>query len=136
KGLGVDRWISGRNGPLGICVQRFHQLSRRLHLSRSACVFLLVFRRPGLLYFPYPHGWITPQGPLLRPLPERKPTRRHIWGSAMFGIGFSELLVVMVIALFLFGNRLPEVARSLGKSLTEFRKEARHLDEEVRGPVR
>ena len=54
----------------------------------------------------------------------------------MFGIGFGELLVVMVIALFLFGNRLPEVARSLGKSLTEFRKEARHLDEELRGPVR
>ena len=53
----------------------------------------------------------------------------------MFGIGFSELLVVMVIALFLFGNRLPQVARSLGKSLTEFRKEVRHLDEEVRGPV-
>ena len=54
----------------------------------------------------------------------------------MFGIGFGELLVVMVIALLLFGNRLPEMARSLGKSLTEFRKEARYLDEEVRGPVR
>ena len=54
----------------------------------------------------------------------------------MFGIGFGELLVVMVIALFLFGNRLPEVARSLGTSLTEFRKEVRSLDEEVRGPVR
>src|SRR5262249_7785216 len=67
------------------------------------------------------------------------PERSHLedtWGSAMFGIGFGELLIVMVIALFLFGNRLPEVARSLGKSLTEFRKEVRHLDEEVRVPVR
>ena len=54
----------------------------------------------------------------------------------MFGIGFGELLVVLVLALFLFGNRLPEVARSLGKSLTEFREEARYLDEAMRGPVR
>src|SRR5262249_20327167 len=52
--------------------------------ERSLCVFLLVFRRPGLLYFPYPHGWITPQGPLLRPLPERNPPDDilgvcHVW---------------------------------------------------------
>jgi sec-independent protein translocase protein TatA len=41
----------------------------------------------------------------------------------MFGLGMAEILVICVIGLLLFGNRLPGVARSLGKSLMEFRKE-------------
>jgi sec-independent protein translocase protein TatA len=54
----------------------------------------------------------------------------------MFGIGFGELLLVMVIGLFLFGNRLPEMARAFGKTITAFRKEVRGLEEEVRPPLR
>jgi sec-independent protein translocase protein TatA len=41
----------------------------------------------------------------------------------MFGLGMAEILVICIIGLLLFGNRLPGVARSLGKSLMEFRKE-------------
>jgi sec-independent protein translocase protein TatA len=41
----------------------------------------------------------------------------------MFGLGMAEIVVVCIIGLLLFGNRLPGVARSLGKSLMEFRKE-------------
>jgi sec-independent protein translocase protein TatA len=41
----------------------------------------------------------------------------------MFGLGMAEVIVICVIGLLLFGNRLPGVARSLGKSLMEFRKE-------------
>ena len=38
-------------------------------------------------------------------------------------IGFSELLVILVIVLLLFGaKRLPDLARSLGKSVSEFKK--------------
>ncbi len=40
----------------------------------------------------------------------------------MFGLGPLEMLIVGVIAVLLFGNRLPEVGRSLGKGLIEFKK--------------
>jgi sec-independent protein translocase protein TatA len=40
----------------------------------------------------------------------------------MFGIGHLELLVVAFVGLILFGNRLPQVMRSLGQSVTEFKQ--------------
>ncbi len=41
----------------------------------------------------------------------------------MFGIGTSEILVILLIALLVIGpSKLPEIARALGKGLAEFRK--------------
>ena len=41
----------------------------------------------------------------------------------MFGLGAQELLIILVIVLILFGaNRLPDLARSLGSSVKEFKK--------------
>ncbi len=40
----------------------------------------------------------------------------------MFGIGPLELVIVLGIVLLLFGSRLPSVARSMGKSITEFKR--------------
>jgi len=49
----------------------------------------------------------------------------------MFGIGMTELLVIFVIALIVLGpKRLPELARSLGKSLNEFRRASSDLRRE------
>ena len=41
----------------------------------------------------------------------------------MFGLGYQELLIILVIVLILFGaNRLPELAKSLGSSVKQFKK--------------
>ena len=46
----------------------------------------------------------------------------------MFNLGFPELVVVFTLALLLFGPRkLPEIGRSLGKSLKEFKKATNDL---------
>lgn len=40
----------------------------------------------------------------------------------MFGMGIPEMVIVGVVAVLLFGARLPQVAKSLGKSYRDFRK--------------
>jgi sec-independent protein translocase protein TatA len=49
----------------------------------------------------------------------------------MFGMGPSELMIVGVIAVLLFGRKLPEVAKSLGSSYREFRKGLNELQSQV-----
>lgn len=49
----------------------------------------------------------------------------------MWGLGFPELLVILVIALLVFGpSRLPEVGTFLGKSLRAFRDSLDHQGDE------
>jgi len=48
-------------------------------------------------------------------------------------LGFSEMLVVVVIALLVFGpDRLPELARNAGKAIARFRSEASRSVEELK----
>lgn len=46
-------------------------------------------------------------------------------------IGTTEMIVILVIGLLIFGNRLPEVGRSLGRGLMEFKRGLRNMQDEV-----
>jgi sec-independent protein translocase protein TatA len=49
----------------------------------------------------------------------------------MFGLGYQELLIILVIVLILFGaNRLPDLARSLGSSVKEFKKGVNEINKD------
>lgn len=53
--------------------------------------------------------------------------------SFMFGIGMPELLLILGVALIVLGpKKLPELARSLGKGLAEFRRATDELKSEFR----
>ena len=53
----------------------------------------------------------------------------------MFGIGQTELLIFLALALLLFGGqRIPSIARSLGKSITEFKKGVQGIEDEGSKP--
>jgi sec-independent protein translocase protein TatA len=56
----------------------------------------------------------------------------------MFGsLGVSEILLIMVVALIVFGPRkLPEIGRTLGKALAEFRKATDDLKNTIEREVR
>lgn len=45
--------------------------------------------------------------------------------------GNSELLIILAIGLLLFGKRLPEVGRSLGKGIVEFKRGLKDIGDEI-----
>ncbi len=51
------------------------------------------------------------------------------------GIGYPEMLLLGFVGLLLFGKKLPELARSLGKGVTEFKKGVQGIDDEIRDSV-
>ena len=46
-----------------------------------------------------------------------------------------EMIIILVVAVLIFGRRLPEIARGLGKSLTEFKKGVKEAHDDVNDVV-
>lgn len=55
--------------------------------------------------------------------------------TALFGFALSEvqILILVVIGVLLFGRKLPEIGRSLGKGIVEFKKGLKGMEDEVDG---
>ncbi|NNF06134.1 MAG: twin-arginine translocase TatA/TatE family subunit [Candidatus Eisenbacteria bacterium] len=50
----------------------------------------------------------------------------------MFGIGQNELLIIFLIVLLLFGaNRIPEIARAMGKGIRDFKRSTREIEDDL-----
>ncbi|MDA0840246.1 MAG: twin-arginine translocase TatA/TatE family subunit [Planctomycetota bacterium] len=47
-------------------------------------------------------------------------------------LGPFEMVVILVVALLLFGSRLPSVARKMGRSITEFKKGLKDVESDVK----
>ncbi len=55
----------------------------------------------------------------------------------MFGLGFPELMLIFVIALIVFGpKKLPELGRSVGRALSEFKKASEEFQESMKAEMK
>lgn len=50
----------------------------------------------------------------------------------MFGVGPTEMIVIGIVLVLLFGTRLPAIARSLGSSVTEFKSGLNDVKSEIK----
>ena len=56
----------------------------------------------------------------------------NIFAFGIGNLGGPDLLIILLIVLILFGaKKLPDLARSLGQSMNEFRKAREHIDREL-----
>src|SRR5205085_6517827 len=56
-----------------------------------------------------------------------------ILAAGFFGLGGMEFVILIILGVLLFGRKLPEVGRSLGKGIVEFKKGLKGLEDDVEG---
>lgn len=49
----------------------------------------------------------------------------------MLGLGTGELVILLVLGILLFGRKLPDIGRSLGKTMVEFKKGMKGIEDEI-----
>ena len=58
--------------------------------------------------------------------------------QTILALGFTggwEWIVILVVAVLIFGRRLPDIARSIGKSITEFKKGVHEVENDVKDAI-
>jgi sec-independent protein translocase protein TatA len=54
---------------------------------------------------------------------------------AVFGLGVQEIVIIAVVGVLLFGRKLPDVGRYLGKGIVEFKKGIKGLEDDIEGSI-
>lgn len=60
--------------------------------------------------------------------------KTHVRRKGMFGIGLSEILVIAVVGILLFGGNLPEVAYSMGKFMRKVQRGFNEIKNDIDMP--